>query len=240
MIRDIYWKIMWFIALFLAGIGCAASIIHFHSLKLLDLETIEGGQFEVRRIGGELQDYYEVYGADFRYIDANVLIAESDVVICVEALPAYNVLPTSIDREVTVTRIIKGDVERGTTIHVIEPSFILIYSNGDYSGRAFMGYSPMLPYETYLLFLNREHEDAYTINYLAFGKYSLDFESEYRLLDWQQEYMYADIRNDDLLTSDPALYETYITLYKDICETLNLTTPYISYMEKTHSKQLYI
>lgn len=201
------------IALFLMAAGGLAAGIHQVTLAEIDYAAIESGQVEVRSMGDTLQEYYEEYGDDFAQVSS--LLRQSDLVILGTPSSAYRLLPTSVDREVQVDQVFKGEAP-GDMIHVVEPSFIWFYSNGDFSARALLGYAPMEPQKTYILFLTHERGDIYTITYMAFGKYPAGEAGDAMLIDWEQPVIYGQVYQNPLLSSDAELLAAYLKMHDEV------------------------
>lgn len=211
------WLVLAAIALIVAGILTA--IIYRSTLKEIDYVAIENGQIEVRNMGDTLQEYYEEYGENFA--QAENIFNQSDFVIMGTPSSAYQLLPTSLDREIKVNQVFKGEAP-ADTIHVIEPSFVWFYTNGDFSGRAVSGYAPMKLDESYILFLQQEREGVYTITYMAFGKYPIEVTGSVEPLDWTTPITYSQVCDNLLLSSDAELFTAYLKVYDEVSEMLNL------------------
>lgn len=217
MIRQRNYLRLMAIALLVVAVGALAAVIHRATLKQVDYAMIESGQVEVRPMGDTLQEYYEEYGDGFAQVSN--LLRQSDLVILGSPSSVYQLLPTTVDREVRVTRTFKGEAP-AEMIHVIEPSFLWFYTDGGFSGRAVMGYCPMQAEKTYILFLRQEREQVYTITNMAFGKYPAEATAEETPIDWAQQPTYGQVRDKLLLSSDPALLEAYARMHEDVLELL--------------------
>lgn len=220
------WLMLASIALIAAGIVTA--IIYRGTLKEIDYAAIENRQIEVRNMGDTLQEYYEEYGDNFA--QADYIFSQSDLVIVGTPSAEYQLLPTSIDRKVKVNQVLKGTTP-ADMIHVIEPSFIWFYTNGDCSGRAVLGYAPMKPHEPYILFLQQERENVYTITHMAFGKYPIEANHAAEPLDWTTTITYSQVCNNLLLSSDSELFTAYLKAYDEVIEMLNTICTELNLMD---------
>ena len=183
----------------------------------LDMKTIEAGKYDANPFTNSLADLEDI-DLDPEKADADLISEGSDIVIRCTATQNREYLSTFVVTEVKIEKTYKGDLPSGTTVKVVEPSYVSVYKKTmDYMYWSPGGYNLMLPGEEYILFLNRVLDsDYYHLNKFGFGKYRYSGEDISVKLPDDHQLMYSEVKGYDFLTSSQEVLDLYRKLWEEV------------------------